>query len=628
MYGLDANVALPPFSAIISILLLIGSDCLGYEFIRYFLKQDTIEVRWMRLQAPIVGASILSIVTFPMALFGAANRVNLQILAILLIVAACIHMARRCSVNCHKLKYSWSYIKLNIISLDLITLTMLLLVVGYLLFALSPVTSADSLDYHMGVAIEILNTGIIFNTPEWFHSRLSGNGEVLNALGLSVGAEQFGALLQFAGLIAISAIILLSEGGNAKLNRLLAHLVLSTPVFIFLIGSSKFQLLPIAINVLAFSLVVLPSQRNLNRNEQIKVFFLVCLLVMVSSQAKLNYLLSGGIVGMIALLIMFRKKLLLQAIFMGGIAAAIVLFPVIFIKSDLYGVGYVEAFLFPLPGSFPGIELFENSIRSGRDSAILFPFSLVIPSGIGTITTIIGLGVFSFLFVNVKGDKWIKMIIIAAIVVFVLTLALGPKSSRSYLEPYLWVLLSLSLQKEVSFIGWRMSSGKPVILAQSAAVIVLSWFAAVTIFPGSLSAFWRDQVMTNSANGYAVMKWVDETLPLNASLLTTHRSMALVPRKAMSLDWLSYVNHEKTDVALYLNRIKDEEISHILVMGDLSESKEYKMFHDCLGDEVYGPGSGFVATRNPYNVGLRYDAWLFDIDAKKLPGCFMAYGNT
>jgi hypothetical protein len=627
MYGLDANIATPPLSAIISILLVVGSDYIGRVFIRFLLRIDVLEVKWMRWQAPIIGVSLLSVVIYPMALFGVANRSNLRILAALLIVLACVHIIRSCKVNFHKIKARWNRSAFDYHSWDVMSVTILSLIWGYLLFALSPVTNADSLDYHMGVAIEILNTGGIFNTPEWFHSRLSGNGEVLNALGVSVGAEQFGSLLQFTALIGIAALILYSEGGNNKLNKLLAILVLSTPVFIFLVGSSKYQLLPIAMNILALSLVVYPSQRNLEKGQRSRIFFLICLLVMVSSQAKLNYLLSGGVIGLIALLTMFRNKLLLQSVVLGFFVASIVIFPVIFAKSVLYSVGYVEAFLTPLPGSFPGTEMFEISIRNGRDTSILFPFSLVFPSGIGTITTVIGVGIFAILFVDLKNDKWVRLVVISAIVVFIVTLIFGLRSSRSYLEPYLWILIALSLQKEVSFSGWAMLDMKPLILMQSMGVIVLCWFGVVSAFPGALSTFWRTQVMTDTANGYTVMKWVDKTLPLTASLLTSHRSMALAPRRAMSLDWLRHIDSEKDNVSLYLNRIKNEGISHILVIGALHKSKEYQAFYGCLGEKIYGPGYGFTATRNPYNIGGRYSAWLLEIDINKLPECFSTHKN-
>jgi len=622
VYGLDANIAPPPLSAIISILLVVGCDGVGYSFTRYFLKIDTLKLKWMRWQFPIIGAMLLSIVVFPMALFGVADRVNLQVLAVSLIVIALAHIILVYKSSYSELKAKANNISFSFFSWDASWIIMLLLIIGYLLFALSPITNADSLDYHVGVAIKILNTGSIFNTPEWFHSRLSGNGEVLNALGLSVGAEQFGSLLQFMGLVAIVGLILHSEGDNDKLNLLLAVLVLATPVFIFLVGSAKFQLLPIAMSTLALSLIVYPSQRNLLKNEQIKVFFLICMLVMVASQAKLNYLLSGGVIGVVGLFVMFRKRLIWKSVAVGLLAAFMVFFPVIFVKSSVYGSGYIEALLTPLPGDFPGIEMLEHVIRSGKDSEIAFPFSLVIPSGIGVITTIIGLGVFSVLFVRPLGDKWLITVIVVAIVVFSITILLGPKSSRSYLEPYLWCLIVITLQSQNEIRIKMRQYVKPMVLTQGVVVASLCWYGGLFGIPGAVSASWRDNVMSRTANGYTLMKWVDANLPSGAVLLNSHRSMAIVPRKAVSLDWLRYVR-PGDDPSLYLDRIKKEKVTHLLLIGDTVEQlKNSNPFAKCLGEQVVGPGYGNVATRNPFNTGAQYKAWIINFNSEMLPNCF------
>ena len=113
---------------------------------------------------------------------------------------------------------------------------------------------------------------------------------------------------------------------------------------------------------LAFSLAIYPSRRNLPSGEAIKGFSLICILVMVASQAKLNYLLSGGVVGLIALILMFRMKLIWQSIAVGLSAALIIIVPVMALKCELYGSGYIEALFSPLAGNSPGVDLFENVI--------------------------------------------------------------------------------------------------------------------------------------------------------------------------------------------------------------------------------------------------------------------------
>jgi len=631
MYGLDANIAQPPFSAIISILLVMACDYIGLYVIRKYLKTDVTVLKWMRWQAPTIGVALLSIIIYPMALIGVAHRSELRLIAMLMIAVSFVHIFKYFKSNFQLLiEYIYER-KFNFIVKDSFSAVIVALVTGYALLALAPATSADTLDYHLGVPIEILNTGFIHATPEWFHSRLSGNGEALNALGLSVGAEQFGSLLQFIGLLSIVGLILRTEGQNNKdvfteeldLVPFLVVLILSTPVIIFLIGSSKFQLLPISMTSLAFSLAIYPSRRNLSSGEAIKGFSLICILVMVASQAKLNYLLSGGVVGLITLILMFRMKLIWQSIVVGLFAALVILLPVMIVKSELYGSGYLEALLSPLAGNSPGLDLFENAIRGGRDTYIIFPFSLIIPSGIGTITTIIGIGVIFVIFLKPNHDKWLILAVMASIVVFVVTVVLGPKSSRSYLEPYFWILIVISLQNKNEMYAKYKKYLKPFVLMQSIAVIAMVWFGVATMFPGAISASWRDDVMSRTANGYGLMKWVDDTLPQDAILLNGHRSMALVPREAVSLDWLNYVELGNNDASFYLERIKEQKITHLLIFGKtINQIKESNVFSDCLGDKVNGPYRGIVATRNPFNSRPTVNAWLVTFNSDIFPACF------
>ena len=162
---------------------------------------------------------------------------------------------------------------------------------------------------------------------------------------------------------------------------------------------------------------------------------------------------------------------------------------------------------------------------------------------------------------------------------------------------------------------------KSAVLIQSFATLAIIWYGVATLFPGALTSSWRDSVMSRSANGYVLMKWVDATLPSDAVLLTAHRSMALAPRKAVSLDWLNYLKDDNFDPAPYLDRIKEQNVTHLLVLGELKESGGGQMFSDCLGVVAYGPGKGFIASRNPFRTAPAYTAWLVEFDSEKLPGC-------
>ena len=128
--------------------------------------------------------------------------------------------------------------------------------------------------------------------------------------------------------------------------------------------------------------------------------------------------------------------------------------------------------------------------------------------------------------------------------------------------------------------------------------------------------------MGNLAPGYKLMRWVDEMLPNDAVLLSYHISTALVPRESSSLRWINYT--DKDDRLEYFNRIKDKNVSHLLLMGDYDIYKDtphYSMFSECVGNVVYGPKVFSKKTRNPFNRGDENNAWLVNLDVTKMPGC-------
>ena len=165
---------------------------------------------------------------------------------------------------------------------------------------------------------------------------------------------------------------------------------------------------------------------------------------------------------------------------------------------------------------------------------------------------------------------------------------------------------------------------KFIVVSQSLIVIAMCWFGAISLSPGAVSASLRDNVMSRSANGYSLMKWVDKTLPKNAIVLSSHGSISLIPRKTISLDWMGYVKQEDADVSIYLDRIKKEEVTYLLVWGDvLTNNNEYLKFSKCLGDKLYGPEESTIATRNPLNKSfVPFNAWLVEFNSDKLPNCY------
>jgi hypothetical protein len=208
-----------------------------------------------------------------------------------------------------------------------------------------------------------LNTGAFPVRPEWFHSRLAGSGEVLIAIGLAIGAEQFGALMQLLGVWAIVLLFLVTPGGSSTEGKWIALAVVSCPAFIAWVASPKPMLLPGAMTTAALLLIYFHLREIHDKKpvgEVRNAFVLVCLLTMTPATMKLNFMLSGGVVGGLAVMLLARSKFRANAILIGIPMFFIILLPFAFWKSQYFGGGVLAAFVHAknLPGHYSSLPDF------------------------------------------------------------------------------------------------------------------------------------------------------------------------------------------------------------------------------------------------------------------------------
>ena len=369
-YSIEAWVLSPPFSAIIAILLLLGCDYLGLILLHKFeiFAEERISV--YRMQAIIIGVMILAIILYPLALLQSTPLLLMQILGWLLILLGCINSFKLFN----KIKSSSKSVLKNIQIFkydNFVIFTASTIVTLLFLIALGPSTNADSLDYHLGVAIAILNQGGMPFIPEWFIGRLAGAGEVVNALGLAVGAEQFGSLIQWASLISVTALVWPKVNGKSKKQiqsgQLILLCILSTPVLLFLISAPKPQLWPIAMTSLAFYLFAVAPIESISKAKLRARFALACMLCMCASQTKFNYLLGGGIAGIFAFFMMIKQRDIFIGVLISVFCGILIMLPPVLWKSYIYQASIFESLFNPLPGNFPGTEKAILSFSQNSD---------------------------------------------------------------------------------------------------------------------------------------------------------------------------------------------------------------------------------------------------------------------
>lgn len=250
IYGLDQHVLFPPFSLVFSIFLIIGVYQFG-SIINKNLKFDIIlkEFSHIPFVNLLVGLYFIGYSLFFLSLIGIAFKIVFQFIGFLLIILAFYQFL--------KIKFFFNNfihnLRLSIKNLYLIIIIIILFL--YFIVSSSPITNADALDYHTSVPIYILNTGSFPSDWSWFHAKQAGTGELLIALGLSIGAEQFGNLSQFSGLISLVSFFLFlgkRKNNKNKIVEIIIIALISSPILIFLSSTPKPQLLNIAGTTFSF----------------------------------------------------------------------------------------------------------------------------------------------------------------------------------------------------------------------------------------------------------------------------------------------------------------------------------------------------------------------------------------
>jgi len=401
------------------------------------------------------------------------------------------------------------------VQLRFATVIVITFLIGYFLVSLSPVTDADALDYHLGVAQHVVQHGSWPFRPEWFTSRLAGSGEILIALGLSVGVEQLGSLIQWSALMSVAALFILLPCACAERKIWGVLAFLSNPILLTLVLTPKPLLMPIAMTTLALVLVVTAMQAgtDLTERQRMLIFSITVLVAITAVSMKMSSIPAAGIV-LAAGLISLTKSLETFLHYMGIVLGLIlvILVPYLLWKSLNFGGTFLDSFIQPFPGNWPGYEAFETYLRTYRDSTIPLPLSLVVVTSFGSITQFLGLSIGITVVMILSRWTRIQIKVIGISMLLALTIALSSQATpRFFVEPMIWAWLGLFVfgGNKLFAIQWRIV--KVLIVLQITLVLPLLIFGVTQIFPGSLRETWRESILAQQANGWALMQWVDDS---------------------------------------------------------------------------------------------------------------------
>ena len=280
MIGINDNT-IPILSPLLSILMIFGLHYFGLKIIEISkIEKVILKVSHVNFQSLMVGSIVLTVIIQPFIIFNYFNIYFIKVISLVLIAIGTIVLLLNFK-NIKNLKYLFEYKSLK-------KIIFLVLVLGFFLLTLGPITDADSLDYHAGIPIYIINFEQYSDHKFWIHFIKSGPGEILNTLGIILGADQFPALVQFSAIISIIGIILKKRQLSIKPeNKIIIILFfISSPILIFLVPSAKIQLLYVGSSAFVFSSLFLLNNKDLSKNSFI---ILINILLATAIAAKFSF---------------------------------------------------------------------------------------------------------------------------------------------------------------------------------------------------------------------------------------------------------------------------------------------------------------------------------------------------
>ena len=199
-FGIENNILYPPWSLIISLLIINGLYYFGFNISKLIFKN----IKYLKINLALsipLSFAFLSLLIFPMALLGILEKIVYNYLNHFYRIRIAKVFINKLLFNNLKLIFGFRFKKISFSKMIEI-----LLLTTFFLLSCSPITDADSINYHVAVSLNILNFGIFQLILNGFIQNCLEVGEVINALALSVGAEQFGSLIQFFSIASINII--------------------------------------------------------------------------------------------------------------------------------------------------------------------------------------------------------------------------------------------------------------------------------------------------------------------------------------------------------------------------------------------------------------------------------------
>lgn len=609
------------FNLLSSILLASGFFFIGY-LCTIILKIEKIikKISSPIFQYCLFGIIIFLVLLYPFFFLGLIKNYSFKYLSLFVVFLGFYNF-----IFFFKKIFYFCKISINQICQFNINNFYILFLLLYFFLSLAPITSGDSVGYHGEAAKYILANGTFPKEIFDLNLVLAGVGEFLNAFALSINAYQFTSFIHFIGLISIFGIfakLLDDHFVDSKNKQIFFLLILSCPVLIFLVSTSKPQLFYTALIIFCYSGLI--HIQEFKKKFEISIIFIISIIFCsIAYNAKTSFAISFFLIVINYFFLIKNKSKFYLVILTSSLISFFLIVPHFIWKQYVFNYPFYNFFFNPLPMNIPGFALKLDNINNYEIEN--FPFSLFIPLSFSDLTTFLGFGCFYLFFLLTNKFSNNKIFLFNIFFFLVLMTLFGQKTPRFYLEIYLFtILLCITIFHAIKN-NYFFKTLKFLIYFQSIFVFFILTYGTLTLFPGSVSSDLNKKVLSNYANGYNLYDWVNSVLPSNSKIITNHRSSFFSNNIVFFLDFIYFIDSNNVHHKNYwLLKLKQQNPNFILFYGK-SNNFNYGIydFKQCT-KELYSfkKDAGFYETRNPFNKSKKnYNAYIYKFNSSKLPDC-------
>ena len=599
-----------PQSLIVNIILLLGI----YNFGKITCEKKILKnVNLKEFHYSLFGLIFISIPIYFSSIYKFYQIIFSYIICVLILILGILQLIYIFKkFNSIKVIVSKYLLKFNLVFIAVVCL---------LLISLSPATNADSLDYHYGIPIQILNLGFFPNpfNLTWLHGFFGGVIEPTISLGLLLGSDSFGAAHQIIAISSITGTILGIDKNNDFENKeieIILILIFAITPLIFIFSSAKPQLIGVASNLLAFKLIFELRNESPAKNQNI---FLILILISFAYLVKFTFIISSSLLYCYLIFKGINFKKFKTIFFCSLIIFLLLILPVLVWKITLLKFSIFETLFYPIPISEPGMNFFLDYLRGHNEFSLLklgknnlekiiylkiFPIFLIIPPSIERVTTFIGIPLlFLFMFKN-KTDKKIFELRIFILILYVCVSIFSSPNTRYYLLIYYLGIFHLYFCG-INFSNLFYKYLLPLLKFHFFVYILILLYGVYSLAPGMINNNLRDKVLNENAIYFNVAKIVNSKIPKNSKIINTFRSTSLFTSNQLRTDWIENLEIEKDldEVKYYLDIIIDEKPEYLITTS--KPNKITKLLQECI-NLTYVSNNIKVLTRNPFYKDKNY----------------------